>query len=64
MLGGQSRADQIEVSLNEDIKSKENTAGPLGTKDNLVCAKAAPPILKRLEVDIIGKAGQIFMGMA
>ena len=22
-LGGQSRADQIEVSLNEDIKSKE-----------------------------------------
>jgi hypothetical protein len=23
LLGGQSRADQIEVSLNEDIKSKE-----------------------------------------
>jgi len=46
VLGGQSRAGQIEVSLNEDIKSKEgrkNEAGLLVTKDNPVCAKAAPP---------------------
>jgi hypothetical protein len=34
------------VSLNEDIKSKEGRKlkqGYLGTKDNPVCAKAAPP---------------------
>jgi hypothetical protein len=31
MLGGQSRADQIEVSLNEDIKSKEERKMKLGS---------------------------------
>ena len=41
VLGGQSRADQIEVSLNEDIKSKEERKmkqGPSRYKKTTVCA--------------------------
>jgi hypothetical protein len=32
LLGGQSRADRIEVSLNEDIKSKEERKMKQGTR--------------------------------